>query len=96
MTPSGRASQRAFCEAYGYDRENLQSVLAGKQEMSVALFLRLAATLKGRPAPEAPAGVERWSLRTWLEMYQYPIHDLMYDVNFEDTGKVQNSKKGEF
>jgi hypothetical protein len=83
-TPSGRASQRAFAEAYGYDRENLQSVLAGKQEMSVSLLLRLSATLSGKDAPQLPAGVERWSARTWLEMNQNPVYQAMFDICFAD------------
>lgn len=95
-TPSGRMSQRAFCEAYGYDRENLQSVLAGKQEMSVSLLLRLSATLSGKPAPALPPGVERWSLRTWLEMQQVNVHGAMYEVNFRDSGIVQKGKKTDF
>jgi hypothetical protein len=94
-TPSGAMSQRAFAEAYGYDRENLRRVLAGEQEMSVSLLLRLSATLRGQEPPQLPPGVERWSLRTWLEMQQVDVHGAMYEVNFRDTGIVQNSKKNQ-
>lgn len=94
-TPGGGMSQRAFCEAYGYDRENLRRVLAGEQEMSVSLLLRLSATLKGQKAPALPPGVERWSLRTWLEMQQIDVHGPMYEINFRDSGIVQNGKKAE-
>lgn len=94
-TPGGGMSQRAFAEAYGYDRENLRRVLAGEQEMSVSLLLRLSATLGKQEAPVLPPGVERWSLRTWLAMQQVDVHGPMYEINFRDTGIVQNGKKTE-
>lgn len=95
VVPDGRSSQRAFAEAYGFSRQNLQLVLAGQQAMSVELFLRLAAALKRREPPKLPPGLDTWSLVTWLEMQSVPIHSAMYEVNFEDTGIVQNSKKAE-
>jgi len=90
-----RSSVKAFAEAYGYSRQNLVEVLGHHQELSVALFLRLAATLAGRQVQQLPPGVERWSLRTWLEMQAVPVHSAMYEVNFRDTGIVQNGKKDE-
>lgn len=81
-TPLGRASIGAFSESYGFDKSNLIHTLGGKQEMSVGLFLRLAAALDGKPAPPMPDGVERWSLRTWLQLDSFTVQHAMYTVNF--------------
>ena len=83
-TPSGRASMKAFADAYGFDRSNLVHVLGGKQELSVDLFMRLTAALKKQEPPQLPPGVERWSLRTWLEMQHVDVHGAMYDVVLND------------
>jgi hypothetical protein len=78
-----QSSMKAFADAYGFSRQNLVEVLGGKQDMSVALFLRLSAALKGRPEPVTTPGVERWSLRTWLAQDAFAIQSAMYEVNFE-------------
>ena len=85
-TESGKSSVKAFCEAYGFSRQNMVEVLNQKQEMSVALFVRIEAALARKAAPAMPEGVERWSLRTWLQMQQMQsdIHQAMYNVNFGD------------
>jgi hypothetical protein len=83
-TESGRSSVKAFCETYGFSRQNMVEVLNQKQEMSVHLFIRIEAALAKRPAPAMPDGVERWSLRTWLQMQQVNVHQAMYNVNFGD------------
>lgn len=80
-TPSGNSSVKAFCEAYGFDRSNLTHVFNEKQEMSVGLFMRLTGILSGKPV-EMPEGVERWSLRTWLQVDSFAIQQAMYTVNF--------------
>lgn len=90
-----RSSVKAFALAFGYSRQNLVEVLGHKQEMSVSLLLRLSATLRGQEPPQLPPGVERWSLRTWLEMQAVDVHGAMYEVNFRDTGIVQKGKKEE-
>lgn len=81
-TPSGKSSLKAFCEAYGIDRSNLAQITNGHQEISLALFMKISAILKGEEPKPMPAGVERWSLRTWLQVDSFAIQQAMYDVNF--------------
>jgi hypothetical protein len=87
QTPGGRASVKAFAEAYGFSRQNLVEVLGHRQELSVGLFLKLTWCLKkGGPVPvwvAEPEGIERWSLRTWLELDGFRVHSAMYDINFQ-------------
>lgn len=83
-TPLNRSSVRAFAEAYGYHRENLRQVLNQEQDVSVSLFMKLAARLDNQPEPELPPALERWSLRTWLQIATDPIQLAMYQVCFRD------------
>jgi hypothetical protein len=50
--PNDRYSLRAFCECYGFSRQNLTQLLLGTRghDMSLGLFLRIAAILK----PDSP------------------------------------------
>lgn len=84
-TPSGKMSVKAFCEAYDIDRSNLAMILNGKQEISISLFMKISAILdpelQQKPMPE---GVERWSLRTWLQVDAFSIQSAMYSVNFKE------------
>lgn len=77
-----RASVKAFAERYGFSRQNLVEVLGGNQELSVGLFLRLDAALKGKEAPAIVPGLERWSLRTWLQVDGFAVQQAMYNINF--------------
>ena len=80
-TPSGKTSVKAFAEAYGFSRQNLVEVLGGNAELSVGLFMRLEAALRGQVV-EVPAKIERWSLCTWLEVDTFAVQKAMYSVNF--------------
>jgi len=44
VTPSGKASTKAFCEAYGINRANLVRCLTGNngRELSVGLFQKIS------------------------------------------------------
>jgi hypothetical protein len=77
-----RSSVKAFCNAYGFSRPNLSDILGGKSELSVGLFMRLSAALSKKPPVATAPALERWSLRTWLEVDTFQVQQAMYDVNF--------------
>jgi transcriptional regulator with XRE-family HTH domain len=82
-TPSGKMSVKAFCESYGVDRSNLTQILNGRQEISISLFIKISEILDPKlPRRAMPEGVERWSLRTWLQVDSFAIQQAMYSVNF--------------
>ncbi len=86
VCPDGRSSLAAFCEAYGINRPNLVTVLGGKSEMSISLFVRVAEQLgKLRPGRVSldVAQLDRMSLRTYLAVDYTAIMQTVLNVQFD-------------
>lgn len=68
--PDGRASLRAFCQAYGFNRPHLCQQLKGtaKADMSVGVYLRLVAALGLCAPPLNTAEANGMSLRHYLKI----------------------------
>jgi hypothetical protein len=72
---NGRASLKAFCEAYNVSRQNLQEVFAGRQDMSLGLFLRItnALTLVSSSQELTDPELLNMSLRLYLKIQPEPM-----------------------
>jgi len=68
--PNGRASLRAFCQAYGFNRPHLCQQLKGTatKELSVGVYLRLVAALGMCSPPVNSPEVSGMSLRHYLKI----------------------------
>ncbi len=68
--PDGRASLRAFCQVYGFNRPHLCQQLKGtaKADMSVGIYLRLVAALGLCSTPLNTAEANGMSLRQYLKI----------------------------
>lgn len=77
-----RPSVKAFCDQEGFNRSNLTEIFGERQEMSVGLFMRLAAALGKSPGREVPTGLDTLSLRTYLGVDSFSVQQAMYAVNF--------------
>jgi hypothetical protein len=68
--PDGRASLRAFCQAYGFNRPHLCQQLKGtaKADMSVGIYLRLVAALGLCSPPLNTPEASGMSLRHYLKI----------------------------
>lgn len=77
--PDGRASISAFAAAYGVNRQNLQEIFAGRQQMSLGLFIRVSTALQlgEYPAGQFSQEAMQMSLRLYLEMQPAPVVALL-------------------
>lgn len=86
VCPNGKATVQAFCDAYGINRPNLVTVLNGKSEMSVALFVRITEALgklaPGRVMPDVKQ-LDRISLRGYLAVDYTAITQTLLTIHLE-------------
>lgn len=95
---SGRASIKAFCEEYGFNRSNMVTVLTGNNDMSIALFVRINEAL-GRLIPGRIAidvkQLDRISLRGYLAVDYTAITQILLTLHLEtDPTAEQVAKTG--
>ncbi len=83
---SGRASIKAFCEEYGFNRPNMVTVLTGNNDMSIALFVRITEALgrlvPGRIVIDAKQ-LDRVSLRGYLGVDYTAITETILTLHLE-------------
>jgi hypothetical protein len=82
--PDDRASLKAFCRAYGFNRPNLCQLLKGtsKHDLSVGLFLRIVAQLgMCSPLTNTPA-INTMSLRQYLQVDATTVQRAVMQLEF--------------
>lgn len=86
VCPNGKATVQAFCDAYEINRPNLVTVLNGKSEMSVALFVRITEALgkltPGRVMLDVKQ-LDRISLRGYLAVDYTAITQTFLSLHLE-------------
>jgi len=77
--PGRGGSIKAFAEAYGLSRQNLHEIFAGRQVMSLGLFIRITTALQlgDYPAGQFSSEALQMSLALYLEMQPPPVQALL-------------------
>ncbi len=95
---SGRASIKAFCEEYGFNRPNMVTVLTGNNDMSIALFVRITEALgklvPGRIAIDAKQ-LDRISLRGYLGVDYTALTETVLTLHLESAPGAEQANKAE-